>query len=284
MNISDEIIKRTSESYRRIRNTLKFLISNVSDFNNQNVDYNKLTLLDKWIIWETKNLQKKVKENYKGFRFHQIVQDIQNFCTVYLGGYYLDIIKDRLYTTKKESLARRSCQTSCSEILNFLNLAIAPILSFTSEETFKYYNSDKDSIFLEEWKDIDIELTENEINTGRILFDLKEYISKELEDARNNGVIKSSLDAEIELALESNNYMALKEFEKELKFIFISSKFSLIESKNKNQNITIKKSNEKTCERCWHHDKTVGSITNHEKICQRCYSNIFDDGEVRILG
>ena len=134
------------------------------------------------------------------------------------------------------------------------------------------------------WKDIDIELTENEINTGRILFDLKEYISKELEDARNNGVIKSSLDAEIELALESKSYKALKEYETELKFIFISSKFSLIEAKNKNQNITIKKSNEKKCERCWHHDKTVGSITNHEKICQRCYSNIFDDGEVRILG
>ncbi len=112
-------------------------------------------------------------------------QDIQNFCTVYLGGYYLDIIKDRLYTTKKNSLARRSCQTSCSEILNFLNLAIAPILSFTSEETFKYYKNDKNTIFLEQWRDIDIELTQDEIDTGKILFELREYISRELENARN---------------------------------------------------------------------------------------------------
>ena len=284
MNISDEIIKRTSESYRRIRNTLKFLISNVNDFDNKNVDFNKLTLLDKWILWETKNLQKRVKENYENFKFHQIVQDIQNFCTVHLGGYYLDIIKDRLYTTKKESIARRSCQTACSEILNFLNLAIAPILSFTSEETYKYYGGDKDSIFLEEWQDISIELTENEINIGKILFNLKEYVSRELENARNNGVIKSSLDAEIELAIESKSYMVLKEFRTELKFIFISSKFSLVEAKDGNLKIVIKKSNEKKCERCWHHDETVGTIAEHDKICRRCYINIFDNGEVRTLG
>ena len=117
-------------------------------------------------------------------------------------------------------------------ILVFLNLAIAPILSFTSEETFKYYKNDKDSIFLEEWRDIVIELTENEIKTGKILFNLKEHISRELEDARNNGIIKSSLDAEIELAIDSQSYGVLKEFQTELKFIFITSKFSLIEAKD----------------------------------------------------
>ena len=284
MNISDEIIKRTSESYRRIRNTLKFLISNINDFDNKNISFSELTLLDRWILWETKLLQDKVQQNYKDFKFHQIVQDIQNFCTVYLGGYYLDIIKDRLYTTKKNSLARRSCQTSCSEILNFLNLAIAPILSFTSEETFKYYKNDKNTIFLEQWRDIDIELTQDEIDTGKILFELREYISRELENARNKGIIRSSLDAEIELSIESHKYKILNHFQTELKFIFISSKFTLAESKDKEINVTIKKSKEKKCERCWHHDETVGAISGHEKICQRCYSNIFDDGEVRILG
>ena len=168
-------------------------------------------------------MQDKVQQNYKDFKFHQIIQDIQNFCTVYLGGYYLDIIKDRLYTTKKNSLARRSCQTSCSEILNFLNLAIAPILSFTSEETFKYYKNDKNTIFLEQWRDIDIELTQDEINTGKILFELREYISRELENARNQGIIRSSLDAEIELSIESNKYKILNDFQTELKFIFILS-------------------------------------------------------------
>ena len=284
MSISDEIIKRTSESYRRIRNTLKFLISNINDFDNKNISFSELTLLDRWILWEAKLLQNKVQQNYKDFKFHQIVQDIQNFCTVYLGGYYLDIIKDRLYTTKKNSLARRSCQTSCSEILNFLNLAVAPILSFTSEETFKYYKNDENTIFLEQWREIDIELTDSEVDTGNILFELREYISRELEDARNKGIIRSSLDAEIELAIESHKYKTLKDFQKELKFIFISSKFTLVESKDEEIKIKIKKSKEKKCERCWHHDETVGTISDHEKICQRCYSNIFDDGEVRILG
>ena len=126
--------------------------------------------------------------------------------------------------------------------------------------------------------------TENEINTGKILFNLKEHISRELEDVRNNGVIKSSLDADIELSIESRSYIALKEFETELKFIFISSKFSLLEAKDGNLQIKIRKSNEKKCERCWHRDETVGTITEHNQICQRCYSNIFDSGEVRTLG
>ena len=286
MNISDEIIKRISESYRRIRNTLKFLLSNVDDYDekNCNITSEQMMLLDKWIIIETQKLQKKVKDNYLKFNFHQIIQDIQNFCTVYLGGYYLDIIKDRLYTTKKDSLARQSCQNSCYKILEVLNLAISPILSFTAEETFKYYGSKKKSILLEQWKETNIEMDSESIIIGDILFDLRTEISKSMEESRNSGDIKSSLEASINLSIDDEKYILLKKYEEELKFIFICSDLTLTKSEDRKLHIDIKKNVNKKCERCWHLSETVGSIENHEKLCIRCFSNVFEDGETRRLG
>ena len=286
MNISDEIIKRISESYRRIRNTLKFLLSNVDDYDekNCNITSEQMMLLDKWIIIETQKLQKKVKDNYLKFNFHQIIQDIQNFCTVYLGGYYLDIIKDRLYTTKKDSLARQSCQNSCYKILEALNLAISPILSFTAEETFKYYGSKKKSILLEQWKETNIEMDSESIIIGDILFDLRTEISKSMEESRNSGDIKSSLEASINLSIDDEKYILLKKYEEELKFIFICSDLTLTKSEDRKLHIDIKKNVNKKCERCWHLSETVGSIENHENLCIRCFSNVFEDGETRRLG
>ena len=286
MNISDEIIKRISESYRRIRNTLKFLLSNVDDYDekNCNITSEQMMLLDKWIIIETQKLQKKVKDNYLKFNFHQIIQDIQNFCTVYLGGYYLDIIKDRLYTTKKDSLARQSCQKSCYKILEALNLAISPILSFTAEETFKYYGSKKKSILLEQWKETNIEMDSESIIIGDILFDLRTEISKSMEESRNSGDIKSSLEASINLSIDDEKYILLKKYEEELKFIFICSDLTLTKSEDRKLHIDIKKNVNKKCERCWHLSETVGSIENHENLCIRCFSNVFEDGETRRLG
>ena len=286
MNISDEIIKRISESYRRIRNTLKFLLSNVDDYDekNCNITSEQMMLLDKWIIIETQKLQKKVKDNYLKFNFHQIIQDIQNFCTVYLGGYYLDIIKDRLYTTKKDSLARQSCQNSCYKILEVLNLAISPILSFTAEETFKYYGSKKKSILLEQWKETNIEMDSESIIIGDILFDLRTEISKSMEESRNSGDIKSSLEASINLSIDDEKYILLKKYEEELKFIFICSDLTLTKSEDRKLHIDIKKNVNKKCERCWHLSETVGSIENHENLCVRCFSNVFEDGETRRLG
>ena len=286
MNISDEIIKRISESYRRIRNTLKFLLSNVDDYDekNCNITSEQMMLLDKWIIIETQKLQKKVKDNYLKFNFHQIIQDIQNFCTVYLGGYYLDIIKDRLYTTKKDSLARQSCQNSCYKILEVLNLAISPILSFTAEETFKYYGSKKKSILLEQWEETNIEMDSESIIIGDILFDLRTEISKSMEESRNSGDIKSSLEASINLSIDDEKYILLKKYEEELKFIFICSDLTLTKSEDRKLHIDIKKNVNKKCERCWHLSETVGSIENHENLCIRCFSNVFEDGETRRLG
>ena len=286
MNISKEIIDRTSESYRRIRNTLKFLLSNINDLKAKNHDPSKIkfTLLDQWILLETEKLQKKIINNYNKYKFHQVVQDIQNFCTVQLGGYYLDIIKDRLYTTKSDSDARVSCQLTCERILKTLNLAISPILSFTAEEAYKHYSDDKKSIFLEQWQDMSIKKDENVSKVGDLLFELRNEISKELELSRNSGEIKSSLDSEITLTIDSDKYKLLEGYEDELKFIFISSKCNIKQSKDNNLSVEVSVCPYKKCDRCWHHDETVGSIKEHESICKRCFSNIFDNGEIRRLG
>ena len=226
MNISPEIIKRTTESYRRIRNTIKFLLSNVSDFDEmkEEVKFSDMMLIDKWIIQSALDLQESIKDNYNNYKFHQIAQDIQNFCTTELGGYYLDIVKDRLYTTHKAGLARKSCQSVCLKLLKMINIWIAPILSFTAEEMYGHMKSSKlKSIFLEEWIQYDVGLNKNEKEIGEILFSLKQPVSKKLEEARNDGIIGSSLDATIKLGVNEEIYQKLLATSKELKYIFISS-------------------------------------------------------------
>ena len=288
MNISDEIITRTTESYRRIRNTIKFLLSNINDFEIEK-DYVKETnmlLIDKWIVHKAILLQNDIKNNYETYRFHQISQDIQNFCTVDLGGHYLDIIKDRLYTCKKDSLARRSSQTSCYYILSMLNLWIAPILSFTAEEIYQYLGTKKlKSVFLEHWGNLAVNMDKDEVDICNILFSLRQKVSKKLEDLRNSNEIGSSLDATVYVKTDDKLYEKLKPYESELKFIFITSECILQKKSNINETeIQVKKNENKKCDRCWHKNNTVGTIKNHESLCERCYSNVFEDGEKRLLG
>jgi len=165
-----------------------------------------------------------------------------------------------------------------------LNLAISPILSFTAEEAYKHYSDDKKSIFLEQWQDMNIKKDENVSKVGDLLFELRNEISKELELSRNSGEIKSSLDSEITLTVDSDKYKLLKYYEDELKFIFISSKCNIKQSKDNNLSVEVSVCSYKKCDRCWHHDETVGSIKEHEGICKRCFSNIFENGEIRRLG
>ena len=287
MNISPEIIKRTTESYRRIRNTIKFLLSNVNDFNEskEKINFSQMMLIDKWIISSALDLQKSIKDNFDNYKFHQIAQDIQNFCTTQLGGYYLDIVKDRLYTSHKTGLARKSCQTVCLKLLKMINLWIAPILSFTAEEMYRHVGGVKlKSIFLEEWIQYDIEISDEEKELGDILFSLKQAISKKLEEARNNGVIGSSLDATIKLGVNEKIYLKLLDKSDELKFIFITSECHLEKVLGDETNIFIEKNNNDKCDRCWHRNESVGSIPDHENLCSRCHQNIFDSGETRKLG
>ena len=287
MNISPEIIKRTTESYRRIRNTIKFLLSNVSDYDEakEEVKFSDMVLIDKWIIQSALELQESIKDNYDNYKFHQIAQDIQNFCTTQLGGYYLDIVKDRLYTSHKTGLARKSCQSVCLKLLKMINLWIAPILSFTAEEMYRHIEGVKlKSVFLEEWVKYDAEMNDEEKELGDILFALRQPVSKKLEEARNNGIIGSSLDATIRLGVKEEIYLKLLDKSDELKFIFISSECHLEKILTDDSIIVVEKSNNEKCDRCWHRNESVGSIPEHKKLCSRCHQNVFDNGETRKLG
>ncbi len=287
MHISEEILKRASEGYRRIRNTIKFLLSNTSDYSQRDSkDINNLTIVDKWILNQASDLQHLIQKNYEDFKFHQIIQDIQNFCSVQLGGYYLDIIKDRLYTSKTDGDPRRASQYVCNNILKMINIWIAPILPFTAEEVYQsMYDKKFESIFLEEWSTDKFMITDDEKVIGDMLFSLKHLVSKELDEARNKELIGSSLDATLELNVDKETYNTLLKYEDELKFIFITSECKLRANETKDQiNIIVEKNNNQKCDRCWHKHESVGKIKEHETICSRCHSNVFEDGEKRYLG
>ena len=288
MNISDEIISRTAESYRRIRNTIKFLFSNIGDFdiNKDSIKNKDMALIDKWILYKAINLQKSIIKNYESYKFHQITQDIQNFCTLELGGYYLDIIKDRLYTSKKDGTARRSCQTTCNILLEMLNLWIAPILSFTAEEIYQHMDNRKSkSVFLEYWSKHEIKIEKDELEIAEIIYNLRQKISKSLESLRNTNEIGSSLDATVIITVNDDIYTKLLPYADELKFIFITSDCVLRNDKAMDEaSIIVEKNLNKKCERCWHKSETVGTIKDHEGLCGRCYNNVFETGETRRLG
>jgi isoleucyl-tRNA synthetase len=288
MHISDEILTRATESYRRIRNTMKFLLSNISDFNfnDDAINDSDMAILDRWILNETITLQKNIQKNYEEYKFHQIMQDIQNFCTIHLGGYYLDIIKDRLYTSKQNGIARRSCQTTCYKILNILNSCVAPILSFTAEEIYKFIpNTKHKSVLLENWPAYNVKISQKELSIADMLFNIRLKIYKKLDDARNQNLIGSSLDATIILHANTKTFTLLKDFKDELKFIFISSDCKLIQSDSvEDIDIVVEKNINEKCDRCWHKNETVGKIKDHKKLCSRCYANIFEQSEIRTLG
>ncbi len=287
MHISEEILKRASEGYRRIRNTIKFLISNTADYSQkENISQDKLTILDKWILNEAFTLQDSIKQNYEEFKFHQIVQDLQNFCALQLGGYYLDIIKDRLYTSKADGDARKASQFACHKILKMINIWIAPILSFTAEEVYQNIGDKKyESIFLEEWSTENLLISDQEKSIGDMLFSLKQLVAKKLDDARNNEIIGSSLDAALHLNVNNEIYDSLIDYADELKFIFITSscKLNLNES-NDDVDIIVERNMNSKCDRCWHKHESVGTIDGHDTICMRCHNNIYAEGEKRYLG
>tara|TARA_A100001234_G_scaffold31513_1_gene24441 strand:+ start:200 stop:2971 length:2772 start_codon:yes stop_codon:yes gene_type:complete len=284
MVASDEILKRTSDQYRRIRNTFRFILGNLSDFNDKNkVEFNDQVELDKWIINETKILQKEITALYESYSYHKATQKIHNFCVNELGGIYLDIVKDRLYTCKNDSLARRSCQTSLDFILNVLVRLIAPILSYTAEEiwqTSDRLNHQEKSVFLSNFDTFEIEL-ESSINQSewKRIFEIKDAVNQSIEEMRNDNKLKGSLDSVVNIQATSNDFQILNKLGDELHFLFISS-----EAKVKEGNtfkIKVTSSNNAKCVRCWHRDLSVGSIQEHPELCNRCIDNIENDGEQR---
>jgi isoleucyl-tRNA synthetase len=302
MTVSDEILKRSADAYRRIRNTARFLLANLNGFDpaKDKLDDKDLLSLDRWAIAKTLELQNEIIAAYKEFNFHLIHHKLQHFCTIDLGGFYLDIIKDRQYTTQSDSIARRSAQTALYHISEALCRWIAPILSFTAEELWQSLPGEhSDSVLLENWYDeltaIDSDETMN-MEFWQTVLEVRSAVSKELEGLRADKTIGSSLDAEVTLYVDSKLASLLETLKQELRFVLITSAVciedidaaddSCVETNiDSDFTLSIKTaaSEDTKCVRCWHHSEDVGKHDEHPELCGRCVENVAGDGEQRLF-
>jgi len=297
VNISDEILKRTSDAYRRIRNTLRYLLSNLYDFDPETslVPFDEMLELDKYALNATKELQESIQADYDNYQFHHVFQKIHNFCTVEMGSFYLDIIKDRQYTCGKDSMPRRSCQTAIYHIAHTMVRWIAPILSFTAEEMWGHLVGTKqESVFLTTWyTDIEkVVLDKFDNNFWKFVIQVRDECNKSLEIARNASVIGSPLEAEVTLYCSPSILEQLSRIKKELHFILITSKVDLVPVDDANEitdsdieglKIKVEASSHEKCTRCWHRRVDIGQNKEHPELCSRCISNVFENGEVRSI-
>ena len=291
MSISDQILKRNSDAYRRIRNTLRFLLGNLNDFdpNEDLLPVNELLTLDQWVINRLNEVQAKILEDYNNYAFHRVCQSLHNFCVVDMGGFYLDVIKDRLYTTEDNSHARKSAQTVLYHIAESMVHWIAPILSFTADEVWQFIPGDRaESVFLSEWHKLP---KKEDLGVDWSMIDVvQQAVAKALEDGRNEGVIGSSLDATITIFVENELEDLLASFGEELHFLFITSNATLASAdkipkgciKVDRVGVSVLKSKHQKCIRCWHRDETVSQSSDHPELCIRCIGNITGRGELRL--
>ena len=291
LSISDEILKRVTEAYRRIRNTLRFLLANTSDFDpaKDAVPVDELFELDRHAIANMNALQAEILAHYENFEFHPVVAKLQTYCSEDLGSFHLDILKDRLYTAGEASKARRSAQTALWHITHALLRLMAPILSFTTEEAWSIfaskdeYESGGETIFTQTYYRLP------EITDGAQLLikyaemrDIRAEVTKQLEEVRIAGDIGSSLQAEIDIRASGERYDMLKSLDDDLKFIFITSKANVVKVGSKDEEgVSVRPSSYQKCERCWHYRDDVGSDAAHPQICARCAANLYGNGEPR---
>ena len=289
LSISDEILKRVVESYRRIRNTLRFLLANTADFNlgTDAMPTDRWLEIDRYALALTAQFQNAVTENYARFEFQPAMQRLQSFCSEDLGGFYLDILKDRLYTCGTTSNARRSAQNALYHITHALVRLMAPVLSFTAEEVWATLaGRDDDSVFLQTWYQLP-PIADGEELLGRWarLRTHRATVLKHLEDVRVAGAIGSPLAAEVELQASGDNYDYLRSFGDDLRFVFITSQARVVNGKAAPEDdigVTVTPSPHPKCERCWHYRADVGRDAQHASICGRCVANLFGQGEARV--
>jgi len=299
MSVSDEILKRTADAYRRMRNTARFLLANLNGFNPERdmVGLDDMISLDRWAVDTASQLQQAVIEAYSKYEFHQIYQRIHNFCNVDMGSFYLDIIKDRQYTTKADSLARRSAQSAMYHIVEALARWLAPILSFTAEEIWQAIPGKRsESVFLEQWYGFPKTSKANELGDDfwQLVLEVREKVSKRLEELRVAGEIGSSLDAEVDLYCGSELYQQLAKLQDELRFVLITSYARIHRDADRGDRgihqtlstgdemwVTVQASGYAKCVRCWHHRENVGANNEHPELCGRCIENAFGSGESR---
>ena len=292
MNVSDEILKRMADAYRRIRNTARYLLSNLYQFDPavHCVHESELLELDKWALAETIRLQEEIIQAYSKYQFHLIYQKLHHYCVVTLGGFYLDIIKDRIYTLKEDSLPRRSAQTTMFHIAEAFVRWLAPVLSFTADEIWQRLPGQRSaSVFLEDWYD-GFPVVAVKEHWPRII-KVREEVSRELEQLRVAGDIGSSLDAEVQLYCNGEIKASLDYLEDELRFVFITSHAGVHVDVDRPEDagqseldglwIKVTASTRAKCVRCWHRREDVGGSATHPALCGRCVLNVEGDGEAR---
>ena len=281
LSIDDKILARVVDIYRRIRNTLKFLLANTSDFEPavDAVPLAEMLEIDRYALSRFAQLQAEVLAHYQVYEFHPVVGKLQVYCSDDLGSFYLDILKDRLYTTAPKSKARRSAQTALHQISQALLRLMAPFLSFTAEEAWQVVGK-SESIFMETYAKFDAPDEALLAKWGRIR-EIRDMANKEIETLRAAGTVGSSLQTNLTLEVGAEDHAMLSSLGADLKFVFITSAIKLIASEITNTPATA--SNDVKCERCWHYSPDVGSDAGHPTICGRCSSNLYGAGEVRTV-
>jgi isoleucyl-tRNA synthetase len=293
---SDEIFKRTSDTYRRIRNTARFLLANLAGFEptRDAVSGDDMLPLDRWIVSKSQELQSELVEAYETYQFHHVYHKVHNFCSGELGGFYLDVIKDRQYTTQTNSIARRSCQTALYHMAEALSRWIAPILSFTAEEIWENLPGEREaSVFLTEW----YQLPASEASDGMgdafwsSCLAVRQDVNKAMEAERAQGNIRGSLDANVVLYATSELRQMLTTLGDELRFVLITSGAELADIADapaealagevEGLKVRVSASDAEKCERCWHRRDDIGSVEEHPTLCGRCVTNVAGEGEVR---
>ena len=283
LSISDEILKRVSEGYRRIRNTLRFLLANLSDFdaNTQLMNVDELLEIDRYALAKTAQWQADLLAHAEKYEFHPLVAKMQIFCSEDLGGFYLDILKDRLYTSAPDSVARRSAQTALWHITQSLLRVMAPILSFTAEEAWPILAgvSDEETIFTELYHTIPTPKDAEQLlaDWARIRA-LRDDVNKALEDARGANQIGSALQAKVRISAPAADAALLQRLGNDLKFVLITSAAEVAQGE---PNVQVELAQGQKCERCWHVTVDVGQNAEHPTLCARCVGNLFGGGETR---
>ncbi|MHB8455667.1 MAG: isoleucine--tRNA ligase [Acidiferrobacterales bacterium] len=298
MNISDEILTRMADSYRRIRNTARYLLGNLAGFDARDaLPPAEMLALDRWALSKAYHLQRQLQEAYEAFAFHLVYQKLHQFCIVEMGSFYLDVLKDRIYTTQAGSHARRSAQTAMFHILEALVRWIAPILSFTAEEIWRSMpGRPAESVFLDGWHAIPEPVAGHgaELATDAlwgVVLDVREKVARELEKARVAGVIGSALDAEVDLYCAPELLAVLGRLKDELRFVLITSYARVhpleaapaqaVDTEMKGLRIEVAVCAHAKCVRCWHHRADVGSNADDPRLCGRCIQNVTGAGESR---
>ncbi len=296
MTVSDEILKRSADAYRRIRNTARFLLANLNGFNPETdmVAPEDMVVIDRWAVGRAQAIQQEITQAYDEYNFHLVTQKLMQFCSIEMGSFYLDVIKDRQYTAKADSQARRSCQTALYHIVEALVRWMAPVMSFTADEIWALLPGKRERfVFTEEFYDGLFGLAEGEQMNDAYwaeLLKVRQAVNKALESARSNKVIGGALEADITLYADESLAAKLAQLGDELRFVMLTSNVTIAalgeaadatDTELAGLKVSVARSEADKCGRCWHHVDDVGTHEGHDGICDRCVSNVAGDGEVR---